>query len=87
MLQKIWRDTLAIVYGGDTNVNRAKAETLRCKFDDMKMLESETIAQYCERIKDVVNAIGANRKIEDETMVNKFLRTVLPKYAIRVSAI
>ena len=44
---KLMWDTLAIIYGGDTNVKRAKVESLRGKFDNMKMLENETIAQYC----------------------------------------
>ena len=38
---------LAKIYGGDTNVNKSKSKSLRGKFDDMRMLESETISQYC----------------------------------------
>ena len=49
--------TLAKIYGGDKNVNRAKSKSLRGKFDDMRMLESENISQYCTRIKDVVNEL------------------------------
>ena len=77
---------LAKIYGGDTNVNRAKFESLRGKFDDMRMLESENISQYCTWVKDVVNAIrGSVGIIDDETIVRKVLRTLLPKYSIRVS--
>ena len=66
-------NTLAKIYGGDTNVSRAKSKSLRGKFDDMRMLESETITQYCERIKYAINAIrGDNEKIKNETMVRKF---------------
>ena len=54
-------DTLPTIYGGDTNVNKAKSESLRGKFDSMRMLESENISQYCTRIKDVVNAKRFNR--------------------------
>ena len=82
------QDKLATIYGGDTNVNRAKAKSLRGKFDDMRMLENENISQYCTRVKDVVNAIrGFARIIDDETIVRKVLRTLLPKYAIRFFAI
>ena len=78
----------AKIYGGDTNVNRAKFESLRGKFDDMRMLESENISQYCTRIKDVVNAIrGSIGTIDDETIVRKVLRNLLPKYDIRVFTI
>ena len=63
-------DKLTKIYGSDTNVNRAKAESLRGKFDDMRMLENENISQYCTRVKDVVNAMRvATRIIDDETVV------------------
>ena len=85
---KLMWDKLATIYGGDINVNRAKFQSLRGKFDDMRMLESENISQYCTRVKDVFNAIrGATGIIDDEIVVIKVLRTLLPKYAIRVSAI
>ena len=32
------------------NVQRAKSESLKGKFDDMRMEEGENIAQYVERI-------------------------------------
>ena len=48
--KKMW-DALTTIYGGDTNVLRAKVESLRGKFDDMRMEEVENIAQYVTRIK------------------------------------
>ena len=54
--KKMW-DALKTIYGGDKNVQRAKSESLRGNFDDMKMKEGETVAQYVARIKEVVNAI------------------------------
>ena len=54
----------------------------------MRMEEGENIAQYDARIKEVVGGIkGATRKIDDDTMLSKVLRTLLFIYAIRVSAI
>ena len=47
-------DALQKIYGGDKNVLRAKAKSLRGNFDDMKMQEGKTLVQYCGRIKDVV---------------------------------
>ena len=41
--KKMW-DALDIIYGGDKNVQRAKLESLRGKFDDMRMEEGETIS-------------------------------------------
>ena len=54
--KKIW-DALDTIYGGDKNVQRAKLESLKGKFDDIKMEEGENIAQYVTRIKEVVSAI------------------------------
>ena len=50
------------IYGGEDNVLRAKLESLRGKFDDMRMMEGESIVQYCTRVKEVTNIIqGENR--------------------------
>lgn len=85
--KKMW-DALDNIYGGDKNVQRAKSKSLRGKFDDMKMLEGETFAQYVARIKEVVSSIkGATGQIDDDIVLIKVLRTLLPVYAIRVSAI
>lgn len=45
MMKEMW-DNLTLIYGGDTNVLRAKVESLRGKFDEMRMQEDETIIQY-----------------------------------------
>ena len=76
------------IYGGDENVRRAKVESLRDQFDQMKMKEDENIAQCSEIIKASVCAIRASGgKIYDVTVVRKVLRTLLLVYAIRVSSI
>lgn len=67
------------IYGGDDNLRRAKAKSIRGKFDQIKMREDENIGKYSERIKASVCAIkSSGGKIEDETMVTKFLRIFLP---------
>ena len=54
----------------------------------MKMEEGENDSQYVARIKEVVSAIkGATGKIDDDIVLSKVLRTLLPIYAIRVSTI
>ena len=84
---KMW-EALKNIYGGDQNVQRAKRESLRGKFDDMRMEEGENIAQYASRIKEVVSAIrSATSVLDDETFIRKVLRTLLPIYVIRVSSI
>ena len=59
------------IYGGDDNVRRAKAKSLRGQFDQMKMREDENIAKYVERIKASVSAIRASGGIiEDEIVIS-----------------
>lgn len=66
--KKMW-DALTTIYGVDANVQRAKAESLKGKFDHMRMEEGENIAQYVARIKEVVNEIrGATGKLDDDTV-------------------
>ena len=85
--KKMW-DDLHTIYGGDANILRVESKSLRGKFNDMRMQEGENVAQYCSKIKYVVNSIrGSTSKIDDEHVLRKFLRTLLPIYAIRVSTI
>ena len=66
---------------------KRERESLREKFDAMRMEEGENIVQYASKIKEVVSAIrSANGFLDDENVNRKFLRTLLPIYAIRVSA-
>ena len=54
----------------------------------MKMRENENIAKYVERIKASVSTIKASGgDIDEKIVLIKVLRTLLPIYAIRVSAI
>ena len=54
----------------------------------MRMIEGETIAQYYGWIKEVLNAIrGSIRKTNDESMIWKVLRTLLPIRSIIVSIV
>lgn len=67
---------------------RAKAESLRGKFDDMRMKEGEDIEAYGKRVKDIVLSIKpCSGLIFEDECVRKMLRTILPKYSIRVSTI
>ena len=84
---KMWK-ALSDIYGGDQNVQRAKRESLRGKFDDMRMEEHQNAAQYGARVKEVVSAIRClGGTLDEDTVNSKYLRTFLAIYAIRVSAI
>lgn len=63
-------------------------DSWRGKFDEMRMQEGENIKQYNKRKKDVVKSIrNAGGKLEEDDVVSKILRTLLPQYVIRFSAI
>lgn len=84
---EVW-EKLELIYGGDKHVQKDKEESLRWKFDDMRMVEGENITQYGQRIKEVVGRIkSVGGTIDKDTMVSKILRTLLSAYAIRVSSI
>ena len=58
------------IYGGDDNVRRAKLDSVRAQFDQMKMGEDENIAKYVEGIKASVSTIKVyGGDIKDETIV------------------
>ena len=81
-------ETFSNVYEGDQNIQREKRESLRGKFDDIGMEEGENIAQYASRIKEVVSVIRSlGGQLQEEIVSRKYLRTLLPIYARRVSAI
>ena len=54
----------------------------------MRMEEGENIAQYVARIKEVVSVLkGATSHIDDDTIISKVLRKLLPINAIRLFSI
>lgn len=54
----------------------------------MRMMEGENITQYGQRIKEVVDGIkSVSGTIEEDTIMSKILRTLVPTYAIRVPSI
>jgi hypothetical protein len=81
--KKMW-DKLALVHGGDPNLLRAKVESLRGKYDDMRMKEGENVVHYVNQIKEVVSAIKVDGGfISYYDIVSNVLRTLLPIYVIK----
>jgi hypothetical protein len=52
----LW-DKLQNIYEGDTKVNGVKIQTLRAKFEKLKMKEDEDSATYFLRVNETVNII------------------------------
>ncbi|XP_059078184.1 uncharacterized protein LOC131876736 [Cryptomeria japonica] len=58
------------------------------EFDDLKMNNDETVASYFLRIDEVVNARkGLGEEIDEHDVVAKVIRTLLPKFETKISAL
>ena len=76
-------------YEGNEKVRRAKMQTLRLKFEQLKMNEDESVIQFFLRVDELINAMRAlGENISDDTfLVHKVLRSLPHKFNLKVSAI
>ncbi|XP_059068920.1 uncharacterized protein LOC131859326 [Cryptomeria japonica] len=85
--KEIW-NKLKGIYEGDEKVREAKLQSLRMKYESLKMKEDEDIAAYFLRVDEIVNAIIAlGEEVEDTLLDRKLLRTLTMKFDPKVSAI
>jgi hypothetical protein len=81
-------DKLISSYEGNEKVKDAKLQTLRLKFEKLKMNEYEIVSKYFLRVEELVNAMkGLGEKFEESILVQKILRCLLDKFNPKVSAI
>ena len=85
---KEMRDKLVVIYDGDTKVKKEKLQTHRRQFESLKMNDEKDIAVYFLRVDEVVNSLkGLSEDIEESTVVQKVLRSLLERFESKVSAI
>jgi hypothetical protein len=48
---------LETIYARDSKVKRAKLQTLKVKYEGLKMKDEENISEYFERVDNIVNEI------------------------------
>ncbi|XP_014511744.1 uncharacterized protein LOC106770448 [Vigna radiata var. radiata] len=84
--KEIW-SILVKTYGdGDRNA-KVKLQALR-QFETLIMEESETVAEYFDKVHELVNKMRAcGDKMTDEYIVDKILRTLTPRFDYVVVAI
>ena len=83
----IW-GRLKSIYERDEKIRKAKLQTFRGQFESLLMQEGENIDTYMTRVNEVVNSIrGLGANLEDSVVCQKILRSLLPKYDSKVSAI
>ena len=66
---------------GDEKVRTINLQTLRRDFQNLKMIESEKIDEYCTRVMNMVNEMrNHSDTISDQQVVEKILISVTEKY-------
>jgi hypothetical protein len=85
--KEIW-DKLKFIYEGDRKVKKAKLQTYITQFENLKMKEEENIAEYLQRVDEVVNSIRAlGEELTDQPIVQKILRYLPMRYDANISTL
>ena len=85
--KEVW-DKLVSLYDGDSKVKKSKLQTYRRQFESIKMDDEEDISSYFLRVAKVVNSLkGLGDNIEENTIVQKILRSLPDIFESKVSTI
>eukprot|EP00253_Pinus_taeda_P004282 PITA_04282 len=85
--KEIW-DKIVLSYEGDSQIKRAKLQTLRIQYETLKMHSDEIIASYFSHIDEVVNCMkNLGEETKEVTLVKKVLRSLSAKFESKVSTI
>ncbi|CAM8951473.1 unnamed protein product [Rhodiola kirilowii] len=78
-------DILRTAYEGTDKVRNSRMQMVTTKFEDLKMKEEETIVEFNARVLDLSNEAAAlGKPIEEERMASKVLRSLPPRFAMKV---
>jgi len=81
-------EILKTTHEGTTKVKSARLQLLTTKFENLRMLEDESIQDYHLNILDIANAFDSlGEKISDEKLVRKILRSIPKRFDMKVTAI
>jgi len=84
---EIWTK-LENLYEGDKYVKCAKMQSLKGKFENLKMSEDENITSYMKKVNELVCGIRcAGGVLDEDEIVAKVLRSLPPTYKHKVTAI
>lgn len=85
--QKAWK-TLKNMFEGTTSVKRTKLDMLASKFENLRMDEEETVAQFSAKLCDISNECFALRKkYKDKKLVKKLKRSLSSKFESKISVV
>ena len=81
-------DKIIQIYEGDSQVKRAKLQTLRIQYETLKMHSDESVASYFLCIDEIVICMkNLGEVIKEVTLVEKILRSLSSKFETKVSTI
>jgi ubiquinone biosynthesis protein Coq4 len=81
-------DKLNVIYEGDRKIKKAKLQTYRTQFENLKMKEEENIVEYLQRVDEVVNSIKVlGEELKDQPIVQKILRSLPMRYDSNISTL
>jgi len=81
-------EILKSAHEGTPKVKSAKLQLLTTKFENLRMLEDESIQDYHLNILDITDALDSlGEKISEEKLVRKILRSLPKKFDMKVSAV
>ena len=85
--KEIW-DKIVLSYEGDDQVKREKLQTLRIQYENLRMYNDESVANYFLRVDEIVNCMkNLGEEIKEAVVVEKVLRSLSPRFESKVSAI
>jgi len=74
-------EILIKTYGDGDKHKTVKLQALKRKFEFLMMEESETVAQYLDKIQELVNAMkSCGDKVSEQHVIHKVLRSLPPKF-------
>ncbi|CAM8890146.1 unnamed protein product [Rhodiola kirilowii] len=85
--KKAW-DILQTAHEGTTKVKISRMEMVKSKFENLRMQEDETIADFNTRVLDISNeSFALGEPMSEETLVRKMLRSLPKRYAMKALAV
>ena len=85
--KEIW-DKIILSYEGDAKVKSAKLQTLRIQYENLKLDNEESIANFFLHLDDIVNRMrNLGETITESTLVEKVLRSLTAKFESKFSAL
>ncbi|XP_060179691.1 uncharacterized protein LOC132609635 [Lycium barbarum] len=84
---KIW-DSMKKKYRGNARAKRAQLQTLQGEFETLRMKSGESVSVYFSHTMAIVNKMRIHgERLEGVTIVEKILRSMLPKFNFAICSI